>query len=112
SSLRMPTRFIALPSFLSLCLISAAVAAEPAAPRARQESDSGITHGFLATGAETYIAAGDGSVAWTYPAGTRDGWVLPSGNVLLALSKSAELPGGGAVEVTRSGEVVFRFKGT
>jgi hypothetical protein len=89
------------------------VAAEPGvAPRARQESDSGITHGFLATGAETYIAAGDGSVVWTYPAGTRDGWVLPSGNVLLALTKSAELPGGGAVEVTRSGEVVFRFKGT
>ena len=108
----MPTRSITLTCFISLSLVSTILAEPGAAPLARQESDSGITHGYLATGAETYIAAGDGTVAWTYPAGTRDGWVLPSGNVLLALSKSAELPGGGAAEVTRSGEVVFRFKGT
>jgi hypothetical protein len=99
-------------SFLIFALAASVSAAPESAPRARQESDSGITHGYLATGAETYIAPGDGSVAWTYPAGTRDGWVLRSGNVLLTLSKSAELPGGGAVEVTRAGEVVFRFKGT
>ena len=78
----------------------------------RQESPAGITHSFLATGAETYILSGDGKLVWTYPAGTRDGWVLPSGNVLLALTRSKELPGGGAVEVTRGGEVVFQFKGT
>jgi hypothetical protein len=78
----------------------------------KQESPAGITHAFLATGPETYIADGSGAIVWTYPANTRDGWVLPSGNVLLAVSKSADLPGGGAVEVTRDGKVVFRFKGT
>ena len=78
----------------------------------RQESNSGITHAFLALGAETYITDGSGAVVWTYPAGTRDGYVLPSGNVLLAVSKGREFPGGGAVEVTREGKVVFQFKGT
>jgi hypothetical protein len=97
-----------LVTFLSLCL-PPFVACGAAA---RQESESGITHSFLATGAETYIASGDGKVVWTYPAGTRDGWVLPNGNVLLALTRSKDLPGGGAVEVTRGGEVVFRFNGT
>jgi hypothetical protein len=102
------SRLTLLLSIFSLCALPlAACGAE-----SRQESDSGITHSFLATGAETYIASGDGKTVWTYPAGTRDGWVLPNGNVLLALTKSKDLPGGGAVEVTRGGEVVFRYTGT
>jgi len=71
-----------------------------------------VTHSFLATGAETYILSGEGKVTWSYPANTRDGWVLPSGNVLLALSKSKEYPGGAVVEVKRDGTKVFEFKGT
>ena len=74
--------------------------------------DEKITHGFLATGAETYIVDDAGKVTWTYPHSSRDGWVLPNGNVLLALSKSKEYPGGAVVEVTRDGKVVFEFKGT
>jgi type 1 glutamine amidotransferase len=71
-----------------------------------------ITHAFLATGGQTYIRAGDGRVTWRYPHASRDGWVLPNGNVLLALSTSKEHPGGAAVEVTRDGKVVFAFQGT
>lgn len=71
-----------------------------------------ITHGFLVTGAQTYIRAGDGTITWRYPQSTRDGWVLPNGNVLLALSKSKDHPGGAVVEVTKDGKVVFEFKGT
>src|SRR4029079_11849911 len=41
-----------------------------------------------------------------------DGFVLPGGNVLLAVSKGKEFPGGGAVEVTRDGKEVFRYRGT
>jgi hypothetical protein len=89
-----------------------AVGAFAAPPASRQESPSGITHSFLALGAETYIADDSGALVWSYPAGTRDGFVLPSGNVLLAVSKGGEFPGGGAVEVTRDGKEVFRFKGT
>lgn len=69
-----------------------------------------ITHSFLATGGETYILDGDGKVTWSYPKSTRDGWVLPNGNILLALSKSND--GGSVVEVTREGKTVFEFKGT
>ncbi len=74
-----------------------------------------ITHDFLVTGGKTYIcsnAAGDtGTVTWTYDKPTREGWVLPNGNILLALSKCKEFPGGGAVEVTRDKSVVWSYKG-
>ena len=58
-----------------------------------------ITHGFLATGGQTYIQDSAGKVVWEYPHSSRDGWVLANGNVLLALSKSKTFPGGGVVEV-------------
>jgi hypothetical protein len=83
------------------------------APAARADDpDFGITHGFLATGGETYIRDGRGTITWRYPQGSRDGWVLPGGNVLLALNKNATYPGGGVVEVERDGKVVFEYKGT
>jgi hypothetical protein len=71
-----------------------------------------ITHSFLAAGNETYILDGAGKMIWRYPQSSRDGWVLPSGNVLLALTRNKEYPGGAAVEVTRQGKLVFEFKGT
>ena len=71
-----------------------------------------ITHSFLATGGATRIVGGDGKVLWSYPGSTRDGWVLPSGNLLLAVSKSKDYPGGAVVELTRENKVVFEFKGT
>jgi outer membrane protein assembly factor BamB len=85
---------------LLVSLLPATAAAEP------------ITHAFLACGGQTYIRAGTGEITWRYPHATRDGWVLAEGNVLLALSKSKEYPGGAAVEVTRDGKVGFTFKGT
>ena len=74
------------------------------------EDGAKITHSFLATGGETYLQDGDGKVLWSYPKSTRDGWVLPNGNLLLAVSKSND--GGSVVEVTREGKTVFEFKGT
>jgi hypothetical protein len=71
-----------------------------------------ITHGFLVTGGETFITDGTGKATWTFPHSTRDGWVLENGNVLLALSKSKEHPGGAVVEVDKAGKVLFTFEGT
>jgi outer membrane protein assembly factor BamB len=76
------------------------------------DPQSGITHGFLATGAETYIRDGKGTITWRYPDSTRDGWLLPSGNILLAVSKSKTHPGGGVVEIQKDGKIVFEYKGT
>src|SRR5579872_2139043 len=71
-----------------------------------------VSHSFLATGTETYILDGAGKVTWRSPLPSRDGWVLDNGNVLLAVTKCKDYPGGAAVEVTREGKVVFAFKGT
>ena len=69
-----------------------------------------ISHSFLATGGETYLQDADGKIVWSFPKSTRDGWVLPNGNLLLAVSKSND--GGSVVEVTRDGKTTFEFKGT
>ena len=76
-----------------------------------------ITHSFLATGHKTFIwqvdaGAKEGRIAWDYPAATREGWVLPDGNVLLALTKGGTYPGGGAIEVTREKQLVWEYRGT
>ena len=78
-----------------------AVAAEPPVKRS-----------FLMLGGATQIVDADGKVVWKYPAETRDGCVLPNGNVLLTLHKSDAYPGGAVVEVTRDLKVVFEYKGT
>jgi hypothetical protein len=69
-------------------------------------------HAFLATGGQTYIMKADGKTAWSYPQSSRDGWVLENGNILLALSKNKEHPGGAIIEVTRDGKSVFTVEGT
>lgn len=72
-----------------------------------------IKHSFLAAGNETYVVDENGKRIWVYPYSTRDGWMMPSGNILLAISKSKEFPGGGAVEVKpQTLNVLFEFKGT
>jgi hypothetical protein len=94
----MPRLLAALLALLALALPTAA--ADP------------VKHTFLATGGETFLADETGKATWTYPQSSRDGWVLDSGNVLLALSKSKAFPGGGVVEVDRTGKTLFEFKGT
>ncbi len=98
SSVRMKT-------FCCLLLAAFLGAARADAPKEK------VAHSFLATGEETYILDDAGKVVWRYPAGTRDGWVVPGG-VLLAVTKSKKYPGGAVVQVQRDGQVQFEFKGT
>jgi outer membrane protein assembly factor BamB len=92
-------------SLLSLLALTSTVFAADSEP-------SKITHSFFIAGGETAILSNDGKPLWSYPAGTRDGFVLPNGNLLLALSKNKDYPGGAVVEVTRENKIVFEFKGT
>ncbi len=90
---------------LALCFLT------PGAFVADDPSPS-IHHAFLACGGATYIRDGMGRVSWSYPHASRDGWVLPDGRVLLALNKNDKFPGGGVVEVSKDGRVLFEVKGT
>lgn len=81
-------------------------------PAGIQNSDSGIKHSFLVCGATTAIIGEDSAVTTSFPYNTRDGFVLPSGNLLLAVSKSKEFPGGGIVELSGGGKILFSWKGT
>jgi hypothetical protein len=54
-------------------------------------------HGFLACGSQTYIVNGHGKKIWTFEHGTRDGYVLPDGEILLTLNRSSDYPGGAVV---------------
>jgi hypothetical protein len=78
----------------------------------QQESSEGITHSFLVAGAETYVVDSKDAIVWRYPKSTRDGWALPNGRFLLAVSKGKEYPGGAVLEVDREGLITLEYKGT
>jgi hypothetical protein len=61
-----------------------------------------IAHSYLVLGAKTAIIAENGSVTWEYSGGSRDGFVLPNGNILIAFGNRVE-------EVTVDQQVVFRY---
>jgi hypothetical protein len=95
-------------------LISAFIVASAAGLTAADPA--AITHSMLITGGKTYViegASGDtGNVTWRYPHPTREGWVLPNGNIVLAVSRCGPFPKGGAVEVARDQTVVWSYQGT
>ncbi|MGI9108643.1 MAG: PQQ-binding-like beta-propeller repeat protein [Opitutales bacterium] len=75
-------------------------------------ADQPAGRSFLMLGGLTQIVDGSGKAIWKYPAATRDGYVLPNGNLLLTLSKNKAYPGGAVVEVTRDQKIVWEYKGT
>ena len=73
-----------------------------------------IRHSFLGVGnaSKAVIVGEDGSIEWKINLPASDGWVLPSGNVLLALYRTKGFPNGGVVEVDRkTKKIVFEYKG-
>jgi hypothetical protein len=73
-----------------------------AAPFGTQVSETGIRHSFLVSGATTAIIGEDNEIVWQVKERSRDGSVLPNGNVLVSHYRSAK-------EYTRKGEVVFQY---
>ena len=73
------------------------------AKSADQPAASAIRHSYLVLGGKTAIIGEDGKAAWEYTGGSRDGFVLPNGNVLIAYSDKVE-------ELTRDKQVVFSYQ--
>ncbi|MEZ6106893.1 MAG: hypothetical protein R3B96_12425, partial [Pirellulaceae bacterium] len=65
-------------------------------------ADEPIRHSYLVMGAKTAIIDEEGQVVWEYTGGSRDGFVLPSGNVLLAFADRVE-------EVDREGNKLWSY---
>ena len=73
-----------------------------------------ISHSFLGLGKanKAVIVGEDGKVEWKVDLPASDGWVLPNGNVLLALYPTRDFPKGGVVEVDRKTKKhIFAYKG-
>tara|TARA_R110002111_G_C5941816_1_gene367748 strand:- start:49 stop:1041 length:993 start_codon:yes stop_codon:yes gene_type:complete len=73
-----------------------------------------IKHSFLGVGKanQVVIIGEDGAVEWKFDMPASDGWVLPNGNVLLALYGTKDFPNGGVVEVDRkTKQILFQYKG-
>jgi len=72
-----------------------------------------VAHRFLACGKETYLMEADGKRLWTYPASTRDGFVLEDDRILLVLSKSKKQKGGAVIIVnSKTSKETLLWKGT
>lgn len=67
-----------------------------------QLSDQGIRHAFLITGGVTAIVSEDSRVEWQVNRNSRDGFVLPTGNILVAHAEEV-------IEYDRAGKTVFRY---
>ncbi len=83
--------------------VPAPAPAEAAVPEVKT-APAAITHSFFVAGPDfTGILGEDGKPVFdTHQPGARDGWVLPSGNVLVAWSKLV-------LESTREGKIVFQY---
>jgi len=68
-----------------------------------QISESGIRHSFLITGSRTAIIGEDNRIAWEVQGRSRDGFVLPNGNLLISHPQEVK-------EYQRDGKVVWNYK--
>lgn len=75
-----------------------------APPFGRQVSDSGIRHSFLIAGRPTVIVSEDNQIVWKTDGVARDGFVLPSGNVLISVGRENVVK-----EITPQGELVWSY---
>ena len=92
-----------LPFTSSLLLLVTLAMSSPLAHCAESAPSGAIRHSYLVMGGKTAIISEEGQAVWEGPGGTRDGFVLPNGNVLLAFSDRVQ-------EFTREKQVVFSYK--
>ena len=74
-----------------------------AAGEAKQVSESGIKHSMFIAGSVTAITDESGKIIRELPGGSRDGYVLPNGNVVVAYARDVR-------EFTPDNKVAFSYK--
>ena len=72
-------------------------------PKGEQRSASGIKHSFLVTGPKTCIVNESSEITWQINKASRDGTVLPNGNILIAFAKEV-------IEYNKDQEIVWTYK--
>ena len=85
-----------------------------ATPRSARAEQAPVRHSFLGVGNanKAVIVGEDGKIEWSLAMPASDGWVLPNGNVLLALYRTKGFPNGGVIEVDRkTKKIVFQYQG-
>lgn len=119
-----------LPAPSRIAWIAAAVVFNAALPRLHAAEQDRMLR-LLVCGPRTAIVTISpqhpaGEVEWSWPVSSREGWVLPGGNVLVAVGKGSRMPngdvvrGGAAVEIERAeggadaaaDRIVWRHDGT
>lgn len=91
-----------MPRIQQTCIAILWLAASTFTAKSRSDEPTDIRHSYLVMGAKTAIIDESGKAVWEYTGGSRDGFVLPNGNVLIAFSNRVE-------EVTRDKQVVFSY---
>lgn len=97
-------------SFILLCLLFVSLSVWSNSSLGADE----IKHSFLGVGKanRVVIVNEDGKIEWKLNLPASDGWVLPDGNVLLALYNTPEFPNGGVVVVDRkTKKFIFKYLG-
>jgi hypothetical protein len=107
----MQSRFSFIARIITAVLVTTALVLL-VLPIASFADDAKITHSFIGVGKayRAVIVGEDGKVEWKFDMPASDGWVLPNGNVLLALYGCKGFPNGGVVEIEReSKKIVFQY---
>ena len=74
-----------------------------ATPFGKQISETGMKHSFLITGTKTAIVDENCEIIWEVKSKSRDGAVLPNGNILIAFAEEVK-------EFDRDRKVLFHYK--
>ena len=86
-----------------LALVAIAASGLVSTRGAESLPESTVRHSYLVLGGKTAIIGEDGKAEWEYAGSSRDGFVLPNGNILIAWADRVE-------EVTREKQIVFFYK--
>ncbi|MFN5797940.1 MAG: hypothetical protein ACK5AN_10445, partial [Planctomyces sp.] len=90
-------------NILLTCLLTLQCCVQHAAEITAADDAPTMRHSYIVFGNRTAVISEAGEVEWEHRGRSRDGFVLPNGNVLIAWSDVVQ-------EVTRDKQVVFEWK--